>query len=155
MHRRPALSSSLFLALIGGFLTLTTCGTADTEEGSRTVASGDAPEASAPAVPAPQGPPDPERVAAGEALFTERGCVACHKIGEGRLVGPDLAGVHERREYAWFRAMVMNPDSMIRNDAVARQLYAEYATPMTFMNVSSDEVAALWDYIRDRSATGP
>lgn len=154
MHRQPA-PSPFLLALIVGSLTLTACGTADTEESSRTVATSEAPEASAPAVPAPQGPPDPERVARGEGLFTERGCVACHKIGEGRLVGPDLAGVHERREFGWFRSMVMNPDSMIKNDAVARQLYAEYATPMTYMNVSADEVVALWDYIRDQSATGP
>ena len=28
-------------------------------------------------------------------------CNACHSIGEGKKIGPDLKGVTERREEAW------------------------------------------------------
>ena len=36
----------------------------------------------------------------GEQLFQST-CSACHSIGGGRLVGPDLAGVIDRRSQVW------------------------------------------------------
>ena len=35
-----------------------------------------------------------------KALFEQK-CAACHTIGKGRLVGPDLAGVNKRRSKKW------------------------------------------------------
>src|SRR3970040_1158488 len=55
-------------------------------------------------------------------------CVACHTIGAGRLVGPDLAGVHERRSEQWLERFVASAQSMIESgdpDAVA--VYEEYS----------------------------
>jgi len=37
---------------------------------------------------------------AGEQVFNTT-CFACHTIGGGRLIGPDLAGVHEKRSQEW------------------------------------------------------
>ncbi|AMN47750.1 cytochrome C [Steroidobacter denitrificans] len=54
-----------------------------------------------------QTPTDPGRV-----LF-EQLCVACHSIGEGDRVGPDLAGVTQRRDEAWIGRMIREPDAMI------------------------------------------
>jgi len=45
-------------------------------------------------------------------------------------------------------AMMMNPDSMIKEDAVARQLLAEYMTPMMNMGVTADETRAIYEYLR-------
>ena len=28
-------------------------------------------------------------------------CISCHTIGGGRIVGPDLKDVHERKDRAW------------------------------------------------------
>lgn len=41
----------------------------------------------------------------GQALFQEK-CVACHTIGQGDRVGPDLAGVTARRSHAWLEAWI-------------------------------------------------
>lgn len=94
---------------------------------------------------------DMELAARGGELFTRKGCVACHKIGEGRLVGPDLMGVTERRSYEWIYAMVTAPDSMLRSDSTAKALFAEYFTPMPDQKVQPDEGQALYEYLRART----
>jgi len=85
---------------------------------------------------------------AGEGLFVSKGCIGCHTIGRGRLTGPDLKGVTERREAGWIVAMMTNPDSMLKNDVTARQLFAEYMTPMLNMGVTPEDARALYEYLR-------
>jgi len=94
------------------------------------------------------GPIDQALADEGAATFVRRACNSCHTIGSGRLVGPDLAGVTERREPGWIISMITNPDSMIRGDATARQLFAEHMTPMANQNVSVEEARALLEYLR-------
>lgn len=90
------------------------------------------------------GPPDS---ATGAALFSTKGCVACHTIGGGVLVGPDLAGVSERREPAWLAAMIARPDSMLLDDPVAQALRAAYGTAMPRLGIATDEASALVAYL--------
>lgn len=87
----------------------------------------------------------------GESLFQSSGCIGCHTVGGGRLTGPDLQGVTERRSLDWFVAMVINPDSMLREDPAARELFAEYMTPMMNLGVNADEAASLYEYLRRES----
>lgn len=101
-----------------------------------------------PPVAAQPGEPDPALAEQGELVFTQRACNACHTIGGGRLVGPDLIGVTDRREYGWILAMVMNPDSMVRADSIAKGLFAEYMTPMANQNLTLNEAAALYEFLR-------
>jgi len=96
----------------------------------------------------PTGDVDQQLADRGESLFQSKGCIGCHTVGSGRLTGPDLKGVTERREFSWMAAMMMNPDSMIKEDAVARQLLAEYMTPMMNMGVTADETRAIYEYLR-------
>ncbi len=84
----------------------------------------------------------------GEKVFQSKGCIGCHTIGRGKLTGPDLKGVTDRRPYGWFVAWVTNPDSMLKVDPTARQLLAQYMTPMLGMGVTQDEARALWEYLR-------
>ena len=132
-------------ALLGTLLLLAACG----GEGAvpRAEEEAEAPAAELPVSP-PSGPVDPVLVARGDSLFTAKGCVACHTFGGGKLVGPDLAGLTERRSFAWTFHMVTNPDSMLRNDSTAKALLAEYFTPMTDVGVTPEQFRALWEHMR-------
>jgi mono/diheme cytochrome c family protein len=97
---------------------------------------------------APTGPVDAALASEGEGYFQSKGCVGCHTIGEGRLTGPDLQGVTERRQFDWVIAMIVRPDSMLQNDDAAKELLAEYMTPMVNMGVTSQEARAMYEYLR-------
>ncbi len=58
---------------------------------------------------------------AGESNF-KTACAACHTIGKGRLVGPDLSGVDKRRTEAWLIKFIKSSQSLVKSgdpDAVA------------------------------------
>ena len=94
------------------------------------------------------GPIDAALATQGEQLFAAKGCNACHTIGGGRLVGPDLSEVTERRDYAFVVGIIVNPDSMLANDDTARALLARYLTPMANQAVTLEEARALFEYFR-------
>jgi len=55
-------------------------------------------------------------------------CSPCHTMGGGRLVGPDLAGVGDRRSTEWLLEFVQSSQSMVaRGDPDAVALVAEYS----------------------------
>ncbi len=107
-----------------------------------------APEA---VVATPTGEINDEMARRGESLFQTIGCNGCHTVGGGRLTGPDLLGVTERRSLDWFVAMVIDPDSMLREDPAARELFTEYMTPMMDIGVNADEAVSLYEYLRRES----
>lgn len=115
------------------------------DEGAGTSAAAELP------VSPPSGPVDEQLAEKGEKLFRSRGCISCHTVGEGRRVGPDLEGVTERRDFAWTYHMVTNPDSMVKNDSVAKRLLAEYMTPMADQNVRPEQFRAIYEYLREES----
>ncbi len=47
------------------------------------------------------------------AQFFQQNCVSCHTIGGGRLVGPDLKNVSERKDREWLTAFIVNPQSKL------------------------------------------
>ncbi len=77
----------------------------------------------------------PDDIKKGEALFAAKGCVACHKVGGGKLVGPDLKGVTARREESWIKKMILRPDVMVKEDEIAKKLLGETFVPMPNQNV--------------------
>lgn len=90
---------------------------------------------------------NPDLAAKGEKLFAQKGCNACHTLGKGKLVGPDLKGVNTRVNFKWAAHMILNPDSMLKYDERAKQLLKEYGTPMTNQNVKPEEALAILHYI--------
>jgi cytochrome c2 len=53
-------------------------------------------------------------------------CMSCHTIGGGRLVGPDLRNVTERKDRAWLARFILDPQSVLASgDAYALKLKEE------------------------------
>ncbi|MBX7233324.1 MAG: cytochrome c [Caldilineales bacterium] len=84
----------------------------------------------------------------GEAIFTQK-CTACHTIGGGKLVGPDLKDVTQRRDPAWLSQWILQPDKILAaGDPIATQLLAENNNvPMPNLGLTEAEVAALIAYL--------
>ena len=79
----------------------------------------------------------------GKALFQQM-CAGCHTIGGGKLVGPDLQGLADRRDRAWVERFIQAPDEVIASgDPIAKQLLEEYGAPMPNLGVSDAQLAAL------------
>ncbi|MFN7065533.1 MAG: c-type cytochrome [Aquificaceae bacterium] len=92
------------------------------------------------------GPIDQALVKRGKEIY-EIKCSACHKFDE-KYVGPPLRGVTQRRKAEWIMNMILNPSEMIQKDPIARELLAEYPTPMPFQNVSKEDARAILEYLR-------
>lgn len=84
----------------------------------------------------------------GAYLFQSR-CSACHTIGKGDGVGPDLAGVTTRRDRGWLARYLAEPDRMLaEGDPIATRLFAKYENiPMPNLRLAKDEIATLLSYL--------
>jgi protein SCO1/2 len=84
----------------------------------------------------------------GEYLFTTR-CAACHTIGRGDGVGPDLLGVAAARERSWLERFIRFPDRVLAaGDPVANALYARYnRVQMPNLGLGPEDAAAVIDYL--------
>jgi len=84
----------------------------------------------------------------GEAFRTR--CAACHTIGGGRLVGPDLQGVDSRRSEEWIIRFVQHSQDMVRGgDSVAVARFEEFnRIPMPDQPLSDQEIRQIILYVR-------
>ncbi len=91
--------------------------------------------------------------AAGEYFFTKH-CAACHTIGDGDRIGPDLAGVTARRDGAWLTRFISEPDAMrASGDPTAKALSAKYKPAiMPRLGVEEVDVAQILGYIDTQTA---
>jgi len=85
----------------------------------------------------------------GREIFQEN-CAACHTIGKGKLVGPDLSGVTSRREAGWLIRQINDPEGLIAGkDPIAMQLLKEAANvPMPNLELSGADVAAVIAFLK-------
>jgi len=90
----------------------------------------------------------PAFAASGAEIF-QTVCVACHTIGGGHLVGPDLAGVRERHSRQWLEQFVRSSQSMVRaGDAEAVAVFeANGRIPMPDAPLDAAGVRAVVDYL--------
>lgn len=93
----------------------------------------------------------------GESYFKQN-CSACHSIGEGDKIGPDLAEVSKRREIDWLVKFINYPEGMIfgdeeeegyeKADPVAKKIYELYKpTIMPEQEIEKEELKEVLNYI--------
>ncbi len=84
----------------------------------------------------------------GEEIFA-RICKACHTVGQGKLVGPDLAGASQRRTIEWLVPFIQSSQTVIKSgDADANALFEEYTKLVMPDNpLSRLEVMSVINYI--------
>jgi mono/diheme cytochrome c family protein len=89
----------------------------------------------------------------GEQIY-QKTCFACHTIGGGQLVGPDLIGVHERRSQDWLVRFVISSQSMINEgDVEAVALFEEFnRLPMPDSFLSEEQSRQVLGYIKSQSS---
>ena len=85
----------------------------------------------------------------GEDLFNTR-CTACHSIGQGDKLGPDLLGVVSKRDRQWLIRWLMEPDVMLKEkDPLATALYTQYNNvPMPNVKLAQKQIFDLIEYMQ-------
>lgn len=107
--------------------------------------------------PAPEtAPQSSSNIQAGKAIFEQK-CGACHTIGSGRKVGPDLKGVTVRRDKNWLLRWIQEPDVMLaEGDAIATQLLQDFGHfPMPNFGLSETQATDLVAYLEAEGAGIP
>lgn len=85
--------------------------------------------------------------AAAAKLAFESKCFACHSVGGGKKLGPDIAGVTKRRTDAWLTQWLKSPDKMLQTDADAQAMLKEHNNiPMPNQGLSDTEIAQYLAY---------
>jgi protein SCO1 len=89
----------------------------------------------------------------GAYLFQTR-CAACHTIGNGDKVGPDLLGVTSVRERAWLSRMIMFPDKLIEEkDPIATALFKQYKElRMPRLGLAQEDVDTVIEFMKTQTA---
>jgi nitrite reductase (NO-forming) len=98
-------------------------------------------------MPASATPTDPEAVR-GKMAFESK-CLACHSLGGGKKLGPDLAGVTKRRNEGWLARWLKAPEKMLETDADAKAMLKEYNNlPMPNQNLPDSEIREYLKYFK-------
>lgn len=74
-------------------------------------------------------------------------CTACHKVTE-KYIGPAPAGIMERRSPEWVMNMILDPELMVKEDHIAKDLLKEYIAPMANQNLTEEEARQILEYFR-------
>jgi mono/diheme cytochrome c family protein len=86
-------------------------------------------------------------VTTGKSIY-ETKCLACHKLGSEKLVGPGWAGVTKKREPVWIMNMITNVDMMLEKDPEAQKMLEECLVRMPNQNVSQEDARKILEFMR-------
>ena len=90
----------------------------------------------------------------GQVIFTNR-CASCHNANV-KIVGPALAGIHERRSMEWIVSFVQSSQTLIKNgDKQAVELFASFNNiPMPdHKDLSAEQIRNVIEYIKSQAKT--
>jgi nitrite reductase (NO-forming) len=75
-------------------------------------------------------------------------CLACHTLGSGDKMGPDLLGVSKRHDAAWIARWLKSPEQMLQTDATAKALLERYKVPMPNQGLSDAEIKGYVEFFK-------
>ncbi len=82
------------------------------------------------------------------AVLYQQKCTACHKLGE-KFVGPPPNGILNRRSPEWVMNMILNPQVMLKEDQLAKDLFMEFnGAPMANQGLTQEEARSILEYFR-------
>ncbi len=85
----------------------------------------------------------------GKQIF-QQSCAACHSVGGGRLVGPDLKGVNDKRPEDWLLKFIKSSEKLVKSgDKTALALLDEYKMPMPDQALSDDQIKKVLAHIKE------
>ncbi len=89
----------------------------------------------------------------GEVIFKQN-CAACHSIGKGKLVGPDLAGITAQRPEDWLIKWTKSSQTLIKSgDADAKAIFDEYnGLVMPDQNLPDADIKSIFAFIASKSS---
>lgn len=90
------------------------------------------------------------QVKQGEALFSSKGCTACHGFGR-RISCPDLNGVTMRRTALWMENQILHPEVMTKQDPIAHQLFTQYSLQMPNQGLTPVEARAVIEFLKHKN----
>ncbi len=81
-------------------------------------------------------------------------CAACHTIGHGDKIGPDLLGVTNLRDRAWLARFISTPDKMLaEKDPLATALFNKYKQViMPNLRLGDSDLNELLKFLEGQSA---
>jgi protein SCO1/2 len=84
----------------------------------------------------------------GRYLFATH-CAACHTIGHGDTIGPDLQGITRSRDHDWLVRFIVRPDKMlVEGDPLAKMLFEKYKqVQMPNLKLSDAEALMLVNFL--------
>ncbi|MBN9349914.1 MAG: c-type cytochrome [Chitinophagaceae bacterium] len=91
----------------------------------------------------------------GDAIF-KANCSACHTIGKGKLVGPDLSNVENRRPKQWIVSFIKSSQTVVKSgDKYADSLFKAFnQMPMPdHPNLTNAQIDELLAYITKQSSS--
>lgn len=97
---------------------------------------------------------DGQAAESGQKIF-QTNCSVCHSIGGGRLLGPDLADVHDRRTQEWLEKFVKSSQTMVKSgDADAIAIFEKFnKIVMPDIAISEEQIKAALEHIKNTSGS--
>lgn len=90
---------------------------------------------------------DNAMAAKGAELF-KINCTACHRPLK-KFIGPPPLDILERRTPEWVMNMILDPERMVKEDPLAKELLIEFnGSPMANQSLKEDEARAIVEYFR-------
>jgi len=90
---------------------------------------------------------DQTMAAKGKEVYDQM-CLACHRVDK-KFIGPPPNGILDRRTPEWVMNMILNPQEMVQQDPLAKDLLQEFnGSPMSNQGLTEDQARAILEYFR-------